>query len=145
MLRPLLLSLSLIFFSAMTISASAQSFKCKYAKYEDEKLICSDPELGELDERMVAVFNEINRQAPAFLKRMLRAEQDGWLRSRHACKWNTRCVRGHYLARTRQLNALFRPRASERYDEDNYERKRTDTRRRYERDDDEEYLPRRLR
>ncbi len=104
MYRIFIIALSL---TAFCTPAHSQSFNCKYGKKADEKLICSDPELGQLDERMVAIFEELMEQAPPYLKRMLRAEQDGWLVSRHACRWNTRCVRGHYLARTRQLNAMF--------------------------------------
>ncbi len=134
MLRILIIPVLLVLFS---VTASSQSFNCRYGKKADEKLICSDPELSQLDERMVAVFEELMEQAPAYLKRMLRAEQDGWLVSRHACRWNTRCVRGHYLARTRQLNAMFDSPDSDKKDDNGSGR--------YRRDRNDGFLPKRLR
>ena len=88
--------------------AGAQSFNCAYAKYADEKQICRSRSLGRLDEKMVLIFEDVLARAPLDLINMLRAEQGAWLASRHRCKLDTRCIRLHYNARTRELLALFR-------------------------------------
>ena len=116
----------------LPVSANAQSFNCRYAKKADEKLICRRTYLARLDEEMVRLFNQVMEQVPAPVRRMTRAQQDGWLRSRHQCTWNAECIALHYRARIRELDSHMVARDERR------NRVRMDPR-------DQDYIPEELR
>ncbi len=86
--------------------AMAQSFDCSMARGEDEEMICSIRELGDLDSDMAGLYRELEERLPLSLQRMLLAMQRGWLQSRRACGSDEQCLTEHYLARIAELKAL---------------------------------------
>ncbi len=77
-------SLLILLFS---VNASSASFNCNKASAKIEKLICSDDELGFLDEELLAAY-KLKRSALADDKKtLLKKEQRAWLKKR-----NKRCV-----------------------------------------------------
>jgi uncharacterized protein len=45
----------------LSTSAFAQSFNCRYAKKADEILICQDPQLSQLDERLASIYSQVHQ------------------------------------------------------------------------------------
>lgn len=90
---------------------SSPSFDCAKAEGEVEHIICSDPELMNLDNQMAVVYKEATQKAvnehPPFLK----AEQRGWIKGRNDC-WKSddkkKCVEQEYKLRIAELQARYR-------------------------------------
>jgi uncharacterized protein len=79
-----------ILFAAMLAltfaQASAASFDCAKARSANEKAICSNAELGSLDERLNAVYRDLRvKFSPDFFKREVQPRQLNWLKSLRQC------------------------------------------------------------
>jgi uncharacterized protein len=85
-------------------AASAQSFNCRYAKTPDEVLICQDPRLSALDERLSSMFFRLRNTLPPRQRELLDAEQQSWLRERMSCGRDAACIAAVYQRRIRQLS-----------------------------------------
>lgn len=81
----------------------AQSFNCRYAKTADEVLICQDPRLSALDERMSSIFYQLRNRLYGRARADLDADQGGWLRDRMACGRDASCIASAYQERIREL------------------------------------------
>ncbi|WP_192459308.1 lysozyme inhibitor LprI family protein [Musicola keenii] len=131
LLAVILLPLAL---SCSTFSALAASFPCQQAASTQEKLICQNPTLSQMDDELAKEW----QKSRAFLTdNPQRAAQDknltlfqrGWLTSRSACR-NEECLHQSYqqqIARLRYLNditqhtlpaPIVRPRRSACFDGD---------------------------
>ena len=86
-------------------AAEAQSFNCAYARSPDEVLICQDPRLSELDERMSSLFFRARNNSFGSERADLEAEQAAWLRARQACGRDAGCIARSYRARIGELSA----------------------------------------
>ncbi|QFT78520.1 DUF1131 family protein [Erythrobacter sp. THAF29] len=82
------------------------SFDCTQARGSIEQLICDDPELAELDNRMSTLYARKYDAAGLVEKLSLRAHQIGWVRGRNDC-WKSvdrrECVAGTYRDRINEL------------------------------------------
>lgn len=87
--------------------ASAQSFNCFEAYTPDEITICERPGLLSLDRELHSLYRKKLNQAPEFLRYMIREGQESWRRSRFRCRKDVRCIRVHYRARLRELQAVL--------------------------------------
>ena len=66
--------------------ASAASFDCAKARSANEKAICSNAELGSIDERLNAVYRDLRvKFSPDFFKREVQPRQLNWLKSLRQC------------------------------------------------------------
>jgi uncharacterized protein YecT (DUF1311 family) len=64
----------------------AASYECKDVKDEISKVICDDPELSDLDERLASSYKEYVESAPENKKYIIKRDQWRWLlRTRAAC------------------------------------------------------------
>lgn len=97
MLIRTLIGLSALFLPA---AAEAQAFDCRYARYADEVVICEEPRLSRLDERMSRLFYRLRAEVGGGA---LDAEQDAWLRSRRACGPDAACIDRSYRRRIGEL------------------------------------------
>lgn len=87
--------------------AGAASFDCGKARSVTEKLICSDEELGRLDEELGKAFAAAVKQVRD--GKALRKAQSTWLRKqREACK-DAACVRARMQERVAELWATAKP------------------------------------
>ncbi|MEQ1532634.1 MAG: lysozyme inhibitor LprI family protein [Sideroxydans sp.] len=89
-----------IFGCLLLTNADSASFDCTKAASKVEKLICSDPNLSKLDERLTSTYrtaikNAVNRD-------LLRHEQKQWLLQRNECI-DELCLEKAYATRTIQL------------------------------------------
>jgi uncharacterized protein len=85
------------------MTAQAQSFNCRTADRPDEVLICQNPRLSALDERMSSLYFTLRNSLYGRERRALEASQRAWLRSRISCGRDFRCIELHYLRRIAQL------------------------------------------
>jgi len=96
-------------FCLLALPAAGQSFDCAKAESSAEKLVCSDPALGALDERVAARYAEALEAAGGDADD-LRAFQRGWIGGRDEC-WKTEnvaeCVEQSYLRREAELVARW--------------------------------------
>ncbi|MGQ5523571.1 lysozyme inhibitor LprI family protein [Chitinimonas sp. PSY-7] len=96
---------SLIFISAsiFAYSVSAASFDCAKAKTETERLICTTPELSELDERLSeAYMTVLSRMNTKFL---FKTSQKAWLSDIQKCK-TVDCLKTEISKRTELLESV---------------------------------------
>lgn len=88
--------------------AEAASFDCGKAKQADEKAICADRGLAELDVQMAAVYG-VRMQIPMLMgeRGAAQDEQRGFLAGRTICGANVACLRQAYLQRIAEINQII--------------------------------------
>jgi uncharacterized protein len=86
-------------------STAVPAFDCTRAESEAEKLVCADPALSALDQRLAEVFEQA-KSAPGVDVAQLVTLQRGWVKGRDDC-WKAddqvRCVREAYLTQITDL------------------------------------------
>ena len=103
----MILSLLLAGLVAATAPAQAASFKCQKARLADEKAICADRKLNDLDVEL-AVRLEIVRRLVAMGQRgALMDDQQAWLQARHACNADRLCLQRRYGDRLEEINGAL--------------------------------------
>jgi len=87
-------------------AAHAASFDCSKAKTPDEKAICHNAGLSDLDTQMATLFG-VRMKIPMLMGSRGAAgdEQIQWLQSRHACGSSVACLIGSYKGRISVLNS----------------------------------------
>ena len=97
MKKIIIILLPIVFFSS---SLFAASFDCKKASTKTEKWICSDKELGKLDENMAELYKDVKRIYPGVV-----SEQKEWLKSIKGCE-NAVCLKEQYQERNAELENI---------------------------------------
>jgi len=87
-------------------TAHAASFNCAKAQTPDEKTICHNAKLSDLDTQMATLFG-VRMKIPMLMgsRGAAQDEQSQWLQSRHACGASTSCLTGSYQGRISVLNS----------------------------------------
>jgi uncharacterized protein len=101
-----------VFFAAAVLAvlavnpSQAASFNCAKAKTPDERAICHNPALSDLDTEMATLFG-VRMKLPMLMGARGDAgdEQIQWLQSRGACGSNAACLTGSYNGRISVLNS----------------------------------------
>ncbi len=85
--------------------AAAASFDCGKAKTADEKAICADQTLSELDVAMATLYG-VRMQIPMLMgaRGAARDEQVAWLAKRRACGGDVACLTESYHQRIVDLD-----------------------------------------
>jgi S1-C subfamily serine protease len=91
---------------ALCSPIAAQSFDCRTDTHADERAICGNAELGELDIRMSNSFYRLFNSLSGSARSELRSQHSGWLRERRECGGNVRCLRDKYRQRISELESL---------------------------------------
>jgi uncharacterized protein len=92
--------------------AHSASFDCAKAKTKVEKLICANPRLSELDEKVSALYKKVLEQSP--VPEDSKEQQREWIkRDRNTCK-DAACLERNYARRISDLeedlkNLPFKP------------------------------------
>ena len=95
----------------LATSVNAASFDCRLARSKAEVLVCSDPELSALDDRLSQLFKRA--LSASSNKREFRAASDReWTRRETSC-FDRTCVFDWYLQRQAQLESVLQARASD--------------------------------
>lgn len=118
----LALAACLVFASPFAL-AQGPTFDCAKAQGEVEKLICSDPSLAALDQKLAEVYKAALAKAKDGLDKQLKVDQRGWIKGRNECwkakdkTWITEtwtvdtvkdCVDAQYRQRISELQAVWR-------------------------------------
>lgn len=100
-----------IVLGCLALSAQAASFDCGKASTHIEKLICSDPDLSKLDEKLGEDYQGALGKADEEQKQLLLTEQRHWLKhTRNVCQDIT-CLKLAYWSRQAELETYFEPKA----------------------------------
>jgi uncharacterized protein len=89
--------------ATLPMQASAASFKCTTRMSASEKIVCNDPALSALDDRLAAAWQHAKDSTldPAALES---ARTQQWLWRQHNCT-DAACVKSWYDRRIAELNA----------------------------------------
>ncbi len=98
--RGALAVVSLFLLWAAFPTTQAASFDCKKASTQVEKLICADPELSSLDDKLSTAYHLV--LAAISDKAMVKRHQSEWLKNRDTCP-DKPCLKAHYEARLAAL------------------------------------------
>lgn len=89
----------LLFSLGVTASHAQATFSCAEAKNCTEKVICSTPQLGELDRRMSRLYFRLRDEFSRREARQLLESQRDWLEDRNSCGCNANCLIERYKER----------------------------------------------
>jgi uncharacterized protein len=84
------------FILMLPISARSASFNCNTADRPDEVLICQQPQLSSLDDKMARLYSRMLNDLTGAERRSLQANQRAWLNRRFACGYDFGCIKKAY-------------------------------------------------
>ncbi|MFG1431871.1 lysozyme inhibitor LprI family protein [Xanthobacter sp. V2C-8] len=85
--------------------AAAASFDCATARAADEKTVCADCGLQQLDVKLSTLYGVITKLVAMGQRGDIQDAQRAWLSRRALCGSDAACVRQAYEARIRELEA----------------------------------------
>ncbi|GAC1373683.1 MAG: lysozyme inhibitor LprI family protein [Aquirhabdus sp.] len=80
------------------------SINCAKSRLPDEKAICRSVELQKQDVKMTTLFEVSGHLMAMGSRGAMQDRQYVWLKNRHLCKANTRCLKQIYRERIDELN-----------------------------------------
>ncbi len=86
-------------------AAAAASFDCSTAKATDEKAICANCGLQQLDVKMTTLYGVITKLVAMGQRGDIQDAQRAWLSRRALCGSDAGCLRQAYEGRIRELEA----------------------------------------
>lgn len=89
------------------LPVSAASFDCKKTKQADEKAICADRQLSELDVQMATTYRLLRGLFAMGVRGELGDSQLAWLEQRRACGANKACLKKRYQERLDALQKVY--------------------------------------
>ncbi len=98
---------SLILALLMAAPASAASFRCNKARLPDEKAICADRRLNDLDVELAVRLEVIRHLVPMGTRGALMDDQQAWLSARHQCGADHNCLTRRYDDRLEEINGAL--------------------------------------
>lgn len=99
--------IALVLAAAAAGPARAASFPCAKAGAPDEKAVCEDLALNDLDVEMAVRFEILKDLLTMGGRGKLRDDQEAWLAERRTCGADTACLQQAYAARLKTLRAVF--------------------------------------
>jgi len=90
-----------------TAPASAASFDCKKARQADEKAICADRQLSEMDVQVATTYRLLRGLFAMGMRGNLGDSQLAWLEQRRACGANKACLKQRYQERLGALQKVY--------------------------------------
>lgn len=88
-------------------AAQAASFDCAKASAIDEKTICADRILNDLDVKMTTLYDTDGHFMLMGARAALHDDQVAWLKTRRACRADKVCIRRSYYARIAVLQRVI--------------------------------------
>ena len=104
---PALLVLSLLAAQMTPVPAFAASFNCNKGHAQDERAICADRRLNDLDVEMAVRLDIIRRLSAMGARNALMDDQLAWLKARHACNNDKSCLIRRYHDRMEEMNGAL--------------------------------------
>ena len=90
-----------------TAAAPAASFDCERASAADEKAICGNRALNDLDVSMALLYRLDRRFLPMGGRDALIGQQQAWLKSRSQCAASVSCLTAAYQQRIKVLQDII--------------------------------------
>ncbi|MGE8189612.1 lysozyme inhibitor LprI family protein [Pseudomonas sp. NPDC086278] len=90
-----------------TPSTYAASFDCNQAKAVDEKTVCANRALNDLDVKMAVLYSLDRKFLPMGGRDDLISQQQDWLKSRASCGANVSCLTDSYERRIQVLQKII--------------------------------------
>ena len=82
-----------------TSLATAQSFDCARAHYIDEKTVCREPALRQLDSQLASVYRRLMLKLPSHQRVQLDTEEETFVVARRRCAKDRGCIEQSYRKR----------------------------------------------
>src|ERR1051326_362533 len=86
-----------------TSRAGAQSFDCRNARSADEKAICQDSRLGELDKQLADVYDRVGGKLSKQERQEFENHETAFVNARHRCGGHPGCIEQSYRNRLQEL------------------------------------------
>jgi len=96
------------------VPASGQSFDCRNARYTDEKTICRESRLGELDKELSAAYDKAGGKLSKQQREDFEKNETAFVNARHRCGEHQGCIEQSYRNRLRELQSALPDDASDR-------------------------------
>lgn len=96
--------LMLLILSPLSLAAS---FDCAKAKAPDEKAICTDHRLNDLDIEMSIKYHFLRGLFAMGISGEMHGSQKAWLKQRQKCKGDKTCLLQSYHQRINQLDTVY--------------------------------------
>lgn len=93
--------------TVLAFPAGAASFDCKQARHADEKAICADRQLSELDVQMATTYRLLSGLFAMGVRGDMGDAQLAWLDERRACGANKACLKQRYQERLAALQKIY--------------------------------------
>ncbi|KAF1056767.1 MAG: Lipoprotein LprI [Pseudomonas delhiensis] len=92
---------------AAALPAAAASFDCSRAAHADEKAVCANRQLSDLDVQMATTYRLLSGLLAMGMRGKLGDEQLAWLEQRRACGARTACLKARYQERLQALQKVY--------------------------------------
>jgi len=89
------------------LSASSQSFNCRYARHADEKIICSEPTLVQIDEDLASIYRRVLLNLSRADRNELDKKEEAFVIARRRCGGDRVCIEQSYRKRMQELQAML--------------------------------------
>ncbi|TMJ63210.1 MAG: hypothetical protein E6G81_00010 [Alphaproteobacteria bacterium] len=93
---------------------AGQSFDCRNARYADEKAICHESRLGDLDRELSATYDKAGKKLSKQEREAFESNETAFVNARHRCGENQGCIEQSYRNRLQELQALLPDAAPDR-------------------------------
>ena len=91
--------------AASTVHAA--SFDCAKARAADEKAICANRALNDADVKMTTLLTVDEHLVAMGARGNMQDDQRDWLKARHTCGGNVKCLTASYNKRLAQVQKAF--------------------------------------
>jgi uncharacterized protein len=88
--------------------ANAQSFDCRNARYADERTICQNQGLGQLDQELASAYDRVMRKLPKEERDAFDNNETAFVTARRRCGEHRACIEQSYRNRIQELQATSR-------------------------------------
>ena len=90
-----------------TQSAGGQSFDCRNARYADERTICQNQGLGQLDQELASAYDRVMRKLPKEERDAFDNNETAFVTARRRCGEHRACIEQSYRNRIQELQATL--------------------------------------
>ena len=104
MMRAILFGLLIV---AIPLTANAASFACAHPREADEKAICADRNLNDLDVELMVRLDIAKKLAAPAGRSTLSDDQRAWLMARKACGGDKSCLIRRYDDRMEEVKGVL--------------------------------------
>ncbi len=106
-MRRILAAVATLALCAIAPTARAASFDCDRARTPDERAICADRSLNDMDVKLTTTYDLLAGLFAMGTRGDLQDAQRSWLKARHDCGGDRACLRRSYVRRQGELQKYY--------------------------------------